>query len=74
MPRRPAFSPCLEGVESRLAPSTAQLSTATILPYIEQENIYKQVNTLSLSSGCASIYMKYGDLAIYMQYDGLKGS
>ena len=43
MRHRPLLRPRLEGLETRLAPSSMQVSTPGLLPYIEQENIYKQV-------------------------------
>jgi hypothetical protein len=41
--RRPAYRPRLEGIESRLAPSAAPLAASLAQPYMEQDNLYKQV-------------------------------
>lgn len=51
MSRRSAFRPRLEGIESRLAPSAARLSTALVLPYIEQDNLSKQVTSSATPPG-----------------------
>jgi hypothetical protein len=43
MRRREELSPAVESLEERNLQSTVPVTPAHILPYIEQENIYKQV-------------------------------